>query len=70
MTNEKKDYEDIKRLLMLLLIKLGATSEEIGYALKLESSVIRKMLPSSKIKKLKESNKTSRNKSAEENDTE
>lgn len=54
MVDNKKEIEDIKRLLMLLLIKSGATSEEIGLALQLESSVVRKMLPISKIKKFKE----------------
>ena len=62
MSKEKNDLEDIKRFLMLLLIKLGSTSEEMSYALKLESSVVRKMLPIRKIKKYEESNKTSENK--------
>jgi len=43
--------EDIKRLLILQLIKSGATSEEIGQALGIDSSTVRKMLPIKKIKK-------------------
>lgn len=44
--------EDVKRLLILLLLKLGSTSDEIGSALNVDSSVIRKMMPSRKVKKL------------------
>jgi hypothetical protein len=47
---EAADLEQIKRLLMLLLIKLGATSEEIGLALKTDSSTVRKLLPIKKIR--------------------
>ena len=39
--------EDIKRLLILLLLKLGSDSGEIGEALDVDSSVIRKMMPTS-----------------------
>lgn len=44
--------DDIRRLLVLLLLKLGSTSEEIGLALDVDSSVIRKMLPVRKVKKI------------------
>jgi len=44
--------EDLKRLLILLLLKLGSTSDEIGSALGVDSSSIRKMMPVRKIKKL------------------
>jgi predicted transcriptional regulator len=44
--------EDVKRLLILLLLKLGSTSDEIGSALNVDSSVIRKMMPLRKVKKL------------------
>lgn len=44
--------EDIKRLLVLLLIKLGSTSDEIALALDVDSSVVRKMVPARKIRKL------------------
>lgn len=49
---DKESSEDLKRLLVLLLLKLGATSEEIGLALDVDSSVVRKMLPVRKIKKI------------------
>ncbi len=43
--------EDIKRLLILQLIKSRATSEEIGHALGVDSSTVRKMLPIKKIRR-------------------
>ena len=46
------ELESIKRLLILLLLKLGATSQEIGAALNVDSSAIRKMLPIRSIKKI------------------
>jgi hypothetical protein len=48
----KDSLDDIKRLLVLLLLKLGSTSEEIGLALGVDSSVIRKMLPVRQVKKI------------------
>jgi hypothetical protein len=45
------EVESIKRLLILYFIKNGSSSEEIGLALGVDSSVIRKMIPSSAIKK-------------------
>ena len=47
-----KTLEDIKRLLILLLIKLDATSDEIGLALNAEASGIRKMMPFRQIKRI------------------
>jgi len=44
--------EDIKRLLILLLMKLGATSDEIGLALQVDSSAVRRMMPGTKVKKI------------------
>lgn len=44
--------EAIKRLLILTLMKQGADSKEIGLALDIDSSVIRRMIPANKIKKL------------------
>jgi hypothetical protein len=44
--------ESVKRLLILLLLKLGSTSQEIGAALGVDSSVVRKMLPVRSIKKI------------------
>lgn len=52
MTGSEKQLEEIKRLLMMLLIKLGSTSEEIGIALNVDSSRVRQMMPTSKIGKL------------------
>ena len=46
------DTESVKRLLILLLLKLGSTSQEIGAALCVDSSVVRKMLPVRSIKKI------------------
>ncbi len=46
-----KELQSIKKLLILLLIKYGATSEEIGNAVGLDSSAIRKMFPMKKTKK-------------------
>jgi len=43
--------EAIKRLLILQLLKSGATSEEIGQALGTDSSTVRKMFLIRKIKK-------------------
>jgi len=56
MSEEKalKELEAIKNLLIIFLIKSGATSEEIGLALGVDSSVVRRMFPMKKIKKFKE----------------
>ena len=43
--------EAIKRLLILDLLKKGATSEEIGRVLDVDSSVIRHMIPVRKSRK-------------------
>lgn len=49
-----EELQAIKKLLILLLIKSGATSEEIGLALGVDSSVVRRMFPMKEIKKFKE----------------
>jgi len=49
---EVSEIESVKRLLILLLLKLGATSEEIGAALGIDSSGIRKIIPVRRIKKI------------------
>jgi hypothetical protein len=49
---EQSSLEDVKRLLILLLLKLGSTSDEIGAALNIDSSVVRRMVPSGRVKKL------------------
>jgi len=46
-----KDTDAIKRLMMLLLVKLGATSEEISAVLNVDASVIRRIVPSRRVKK-------------------
>lgn len=45
-----KELQSIKKLLVLL-IKSGATSEEIGHALGVDSSRVRQMFPMRKAKK-------------------
>lgn len=50
-SEELAQLESIKRLLIALLLKLGATSQEIGLALGIDSSNIRKMFPVKKIRK-------------------
>lgn len=50
---ELRELENIKHLLILLLIKLGTHSEEIGLALKIDASGVRKMFPMRKIKTIK-----------------
>jgi len=52
MVADDKKLEDIKRLLVLLLIKLGSNSDEIALALGVDSSLIRKMLPIRQIKRI------------------
>ncbi len=51
-SEELKQLESIKRLLITLLLKLGASSEEIGLTLGVDSSAVRKMFPMKKIKKI------------------
>src|SRR6266853_3688200 len=41
MAETDKKLEDIKRLIVLLLLKLGSTSDEIAPALQLDSSAVR-----------------------------
>ena len=50
---ELRELENIKRLLILLLIELGTPSEEIGLALGVDASGVRKMFPMRKIKTIK-----------------
>lgn len=51
-SDQPKDMNDIKRLLILLLLKLGSSSDEIGLALGVDSSVIRRIIPGRSIKKI------------------
>lgn len=50
-----KETEAVKRLLLLLFIKLDVSSKELGTALGVDGSVVRRMVPSSKIEKWFES---------------
>lgn len=45
LSGRERQLEDIKRLLILLLVKVGSTSEEVGAALGVDSSTVRKMMP-------------------------
>jgi len=46
-----QELESIKKLLILISIKSGANSEELGRAVGIDSSTIRKMFPMRKTKK-------------------
>lgn len=46
------ETEGVKRLLILLLLKIGTPSKEIGMALNIHSSVIRRMFPGKEIRKI------------------
>lgn len=50
--NGEKQLEDIKRLLMLLLLKLDTTSDELALALQMSPGATRKVMPSSKVRKI------------------
>jgi hypothetical protein len=47
-----QDLESIKRLLILLLIKLGSDSKEIAGALGVDGSVVRRLVPTRSVKKI------------------
>ena len=46
------ELADIKRLLILLLVKMGASQEELASALQLDRSRVSRMIPARKIEKL------------------
>jgi len=48
-----EEIESVKKLLILYLIKMGVTSEEIGQAIGVDSSFIRKMFSIREVKKFK-----------------
>ena len=52
MAETDKTLEDIRRLMMLLLLKLGSTSDEIALALQVDSSVVRRLISARQVKKL------------------
>ena len=49
---DAKELEAVKRLLILLLYKLGSSSEEIATALDVAPSAVRTLFPSRGIKRL------------------
>ena len=52
MAEKNNELESVRRLLILLALKLGATSQELGTALGIDSSGIRKIINVRKIKKV------------------
>ena len=51
-SEQANELQSIERLLVLLLMKLGSSSEEIGAALGVDSSAVRKMVPARKVARL------------------
>jgi predicted ArsR family transcriptional regulator len=49
---DQKESEAVKRLLILLLYKLGSSSDEIAGALGVAPSAVRTMVPSQGIKRI------------------
>ncbi len=47
------ETEGVKRLLILLLLKIGTPSREIGMALNINSSIVRRMFPVKEIRRIK-----------------
>ena len=47
-----RELESVKRLLVLLLAKLGSDSDEIAMALDVDGSVIRKMISMRKVERV------------------
>lgn len=47
-----QEMEAVKRLLILLLVKLGATTEEIGLALHVSGQRVRQLIPTKGIRKI------------------
>ena len=48
----QKEVESVKKLLILLLVKLGSDSGEIAMALGIDDSVVRHMIKMKKVKKI------------------
>lgn len=55
-----EDLQAIKRLLVVLVLKVGAASDEIGVALNMHPGAVRKMIPVSKVKKIEIRHSTDR----------
>jgi len=49
--NDLKEVQDVKRLLMVLILKLGGTPGDLAHALKVHPSRISQLLPVRKIKR-------------------
>ena len=47
----QSELDSIKRLLTLLLLKAGATQEELAMALSIDQSAVSRMFPTRKLKK-------------------
>ena len=47
------ETEGVKSLLILLLLKLDTSSKEIGMALNIDSSAVRRMFPGKEIRRIK-----------------
>jgi hypothetical protein len=47
-----KELQNVRSLLILILLKLGASADEIGIALGVTGQRIRQLVPSGKIKRL------------------
>jgi len=58
--NKNRDLELLKRLLILMLIKLGATPDELAIALEVHPSRISQLFPIRKISRLKLASETSK----------
>lgn len=50
----EKELESIKKLVMLLLLKAGASQDEVGAALGVDRSRVSRMFPGIRIKKFSE----------------
>lgn len=48
-----EELRDIRALLMLLVLKIGGTTEEVAAAMGVTNQRVSQMIPASKIKKLK-----------------
>ena len=53
-TATEKELNSIKRLLMLLLVKTGATQEELALALQINQEYVSRIMPTRAIKKYKD----------------
>ncbi len=47
-----QELQAIKRLLILLLVKLGSDSKEVAGAMGVDGSVVRRMVPTGAVKKI------------------